>query len=162
MQLKGSKKRKKKARQSENKSRSFSWPRGCIRERAIRSLWFMVPLSFYCNRTIERLNCWEKLSSSKSCQCWILMVSSLAIIGVIWLDVTSIVAGQIHLAYFIQRSTSQRNLLRITTRKTKWCFFAICTDIVVREMSLCMDAFQDRVKLTSIKITTLSKCYHTF
>ena len=162
MQLKVNKKRKKKASQNENKNRSFTWHLEYIQERAILRLWFMVPLSFYCNKTTKKLNCWEILSSLKSCQCWILMVSSLAIIGVIWLDVTSIVAGLILLACFIQQSTSQRNLLRITTRKTKWCFFVICMVTVGREMSSCMGAFQDKVKLTSTKITTSSKSCHTF
>ena len=146
IQRKDRKKRKKKARQSESKNRSFSWLQESTLERAIHSLWFMVQLSFYCNRTTKKLNCWEKLSSSKSSQCWILMVWSLVIIAVIWLDATSIVAGQILLACFIQQSTSQRNLLRITTRKTKWCFFAICMGTVGREMSSCMGAFQDKVK----------------
>ena len=150
------------ARQRENKNRSFSWLLEYILERAIHSLWFMVPLSFYCNRTTKKLNCLEKLSSSKSCLCWTLMGWSSVTIDVIWLDATLIVAGLILLACFTRQSTSQRNLLRITTRKTKWCFFAICTVIVAREMSLCMDAFQDKVKLTSTKITTWSKCCHTF
>ena len=90
------------------------------------------------------------------------MESLSATTAVTWWAATWIEGGRTHLAFSTLPSTSQRNSSRPTTEKTKSYSFVTCMATVGNATFSCTVAYLGKRRSTSTRITTWSKCCHTF